>query len=111
MNLIRFHPEPMSLTTLPRSSSLSQSWNFLSNHAHVLVCLDKDPQSVMRAVAAEVGITERAVQKIVAELEAAGVVQRERIGRRNRYIINRDVRLRHNLEAHCRVGDLLNLVN
>lgn len=92
-------------------SSISQSWTFLSNHAHVLICLDRDPESIMRDVAVKVGITERAVQKIVAELEAGGVIRRTRIGRRNRYTINRRIHLRHSLEAHRRVGDLLNAIN
>jgi DNA-binding transcriptional regulator PaaX len=58
-----------------------------------------------------VGITERAVQRIVAELEAAGVLVREREGRRNRYRVDRRARLRHPVEAHCTVGELLALVN
>jgi len=61
-------------------------------------------------VAAKVGITERAVQRIVAELEAAGVLERHRDGRQNTYRINRRVPLRHPLEAHCRIGDLIDVV-
>lgn len=102
-------PEPPAAPS--RTSGLSQSWNFLSNHAHVIVCLDRDSQCVMREIASRVGITERAVQKIVAELEAAGVIRRERHGRRNHYSINRQVRLRHSLESHRSIGDLLSLVN
>jgi len=85
-------------------------WTFLSNHTHVLVCLARDPGQVLRKVAQQVGITERAVQRIVAELEAGGVVQRERLGRRNRYALNLDVPLRHPLERHCTVGELLRAV-
>jgi hypothetical protein len=86
------------------------AWTFLSNHTHVLVCLAADGDQVLRDVAARVGITERQVQRIVAELEQAGVLGRERDGRRNRYWINPDVPLRHPLEAHTKIGDLLALV-
>ena len=85
-------------------------WTFLSNHTHVLVCLARNPDQVLREVAQQVGITERAVQRIVAELEAGGVVRRERHGRRNRYALNLDAPLRHPLERHCTVGELLRSV-
>jgi hypothetical protein len=85
-------------------------WTFLSNHTHVLVCLVRNPDQVLREVAQQVGITERAVQRIVAELEAGGVVRRERHGRRNRYYLNLDAPLRHPLEQHCTVGELLRSV-
>ena len=85
-------------------------WTFLSNHAHVLVCLARDPQARLRDVAAAVGITERAVQKIVADLDEAGVLVRHRRGRRNEYEINRRAPLRHALEAHAEVGTLLESV-
>ncbi|MGF1632817.1 MAG: helix-turn-helix transcriptional regulator [Phycisphaerae bacterium] len=82
-------------------------WTFLSNHSHVLICLARDPELRLRDVAAAVGITERAVQNIVADLEAGGVVERERVGRRNHYVVHRDVPLRHPVESHKTVGDLL----
>ncbi len=85
-------------------------WTFLSNHTHVLVCLAQAGDLLMRDIAAQVGITERQVQRIVAELEAGGVLTRARDGRRNSYAINPDVPLRHALEAHCRIGELLDLV-
>ncbi|MFZ5638770.1 MAG: winged helix-turn-helix domain-containing protein [Pseudomonadota bacterium] len=85
-------------------------WTFLSNHTHVLVCLAGEEDPTVRDIALRVGITERAVLRIVAELESAGVLTRERDGRRNRYRIDPDVRLRHPLEAHCRIGELLRLV-
>lgn len=89
-------------------------WTFFSNHTHVLVCLSADGSRRLRDVAIEVGITERAVQRIVADLEAAGVLQRERDpadARRNRYQIDKNVPLRHALESHCQVGELLQLVH
>lgn len=88
----------------------STTWTFLSNHAHVLVCLAQDPDSRLRDVALRVGITERATFKIVAELEAAGVLSRVRDGRRNHYEIDRRARLRHSLEAHQTVGSLVALL-
>lgn len=88
----------------------TRSWTFLSNHAHVLVCLAMDPDARLRDVAASVGITERAVQKIVSDLESAGVLERERSGRRNSYRLNLEAPLRHALESHRTVGVLLSLV-
>jgi DNA-binding transcriptional ArsR family regulator len=85
-------------------------WTFLSNHTHVLVCLAGDGTQTLREVAAKVGVTERAVQRIVADLEEGGVLERRRDGRRNTYVIHADVALRHPLEAHCRIGDLIGLV-
>lgn len=82
-------------------------WTFLTNHAHVLVGLDRDPQARVRDLAVQVGITERGVSRILADLAAAGVIARERQGRRNVYRIRRRARLRHPLEAHRTVGDLL----
>ena len=85
-------------------------WTFFSNHAHVLVTLAKDPSARIRDVADQVGITERAVQTIVAHLEEAGILQKERDGRRNHYIINESVPLRHPLESHKTVGSLIRMV-
>jgi DNA-binding Lrp family transcriptional regulator len=84
-----------------------RQWTFLSNHGHVLVCLAANPNSRMRDVALSVGITERAVQKIVDDLEEAGVISRARAGRCNVYRLNVDAPLRHPLESHRSVGSLL----
>lgn len=86
-------------------------WTFLTNHAHVLLCLAHDSQSRLRDVAAEVGVTERAVQRIVADLEAAGYLRRSRSGRRNDYQIDPDRPLRHPIESHHAVRALLTLVH
>ena len=85
-------------------------FTFLTNHAHVLVCLARDPQARLRDVARHVGITERATQRIIAELEAAGILRRFREGRRNRYEIDREQPLRHALEDHRTIGELLYLL-
>ena len=92
------------------TASPARHWTFLSNHAHVLVCLAQDPDARLRDVALSGGITERAVQKIVSDLEQAGVIVRERAGRRNSYRLNLEVPLRHALESHKTVGILLSLV-
>lgn len=91
-------------------TSSSPGWTFLSNHGHVLVSLAADPEARMRDVAVQVGITERAVQMIVRDLEEGGFLIRERVGRRNRYTVVKQGRFRHALEAHVRVGDFLDLV-
>ena len=85
------------------------SWTFLTNHAHVLICLAIDPDARMRDVAAKVGITERAVQRIVADLEEAGYLEREREGRRNSYRVRLALPLRHPIEAHRTVAALSRL--
>jgi DNA-binding transcriptional ArsR family regulator len=86
-------------------------WTFLTNHAHVLICVAREPEVRIRDLASAVGITERAVQRILTELEDAGYLQRERDGRRNRYSVRASLRLRHPLEGHCAVGALIKLVN
>lgn len=91
-------------------ASSSASWTFLTNHAHVLVCLVENPEARMREVAARVGITERAVQRIVAELEEAGYLSRMREGRANRYIVHDDLYLRHPVESHCTIAELIEMV-
>ena len=92
---------------LPAGAGEGRPWTFFSNHGHVLVCLAQDADARLRDVAQSVGITERAVQKIVADLEAAGVVARERRGRRNHYRLHTERPLRHPIEAHRTVGALL----
>lgn len=71
------------------------TWNFLTNHAHVLLCVWEDPEARVRDIATRVGITERAVQRILQELESDGYLVRERVGRRNRYRVRGDRPLRH----------------
>jgi hypothetical protein len=90
--------------------TVTSSWTYLSNHAHVLLCIGIDPESRLRDVAERVGITERAVQKIVSELEEAGALTRIRDGRRNSYVIHVDCPLRHPIEQHQTVGKLLSMV-
>ena len=86
-------------------------WTFLSNHGHVLLCVARDPNIRVREIARAVGITERAVQRILGELEEAGVIARRREGRRTRYEVDGDLPLRHPIEADHSVGELLRLAD
>lgn len=86
------------------------AWTFLSNHGHVLLCIARDANIRVREIAAAVGITERAVQRILGELEEAGVIARTRKGRRTHYAINDGLPLRHPIEAEHSVGELMRLV-
>ena len=84
-------------------------WTFLSNHGHILVCVARDPNIRVREIAQAVGITERAVQRILGELEAAGVISRRRNGRRTHYEIDGELPLRHPVEADHTIEELLSL--
>jgi predicted transcriptional regulator len=94
-------------THLPESTG---KWDFLTNHAHVLLCVAHDPGIRLRDIAASVGITERGAHKILSALVEEGYVQRERVGRRNRYTVRADLPLRHPLVQGREVGDLLQLL-
>ena len=83
------------------------SWTFLTNHAHVLIAISRNPELRQRDIAHAVGITVGAVQKIIHELEVCGYLTHERIGRRNRYQVVDDLPLRHPLEENRTIGDLL----
>lgn len=85
-------------------------WTFLTNHAHVLIALHANSDMVLREVAIQVGITERAVQRIVQDLEEEGYIRREKVGRNNHYEVLTSIPLRHPLEAHRDIGDLLRLI-
>lgn len=101
----------MQATAKSRSGTSSPaSWTFLTNHAHVLLCLAENAGARMREVAVRVEITERAVQRIVAELEEAGYLSRLREGRANRYIVHEDLFLRHPVEGHCTIAELVGMV-
>ncbi len=83
------------------------AWTFITNHAHVLLCVARDPSMRLRDVATTVGITERAAQSIVADLVTAGYLTRRREGRRNRYEVHLDAPLRPHDNASLTVGGLL----
>lgn len=82
-------------------------WTFLTNHAHVLLCVVRDPEMRLRDVADAVGITERAAQRIIADLVEAGYLERRRTGRRNSYSVHADLPLRHPMERDVAIGQLL----
>ncbi len=93
----------------PALRPVGSRWTFLTNHGHVLVLLASNPSIVLREVAARVGITERAVQRIIYELEQSGFIARQKVGRQNRYQVTGDKNLRHPVEEHCTVQELLDL--
>ncbi len=86
------------------------TWTFLTNQAHVLICIAQNPLSLARDLAEQVGITERAVRRIIAELNEAGYLTLDREGRRNRYTVHAEMPMRHQVEGHCLVSDLLDTV-
>jgi DNA-binding MarR family transcriptional regulator len=89
------------------SSDDTKTWTFLTNHAQVLLCLAERPDIRLRDVAERVGITERATQRILADLIQAGYVRSERIGRRNRYTVDRQHAMRHSAQLGHEIGALL----
>jgi DNA-binding IclR family transcriptional regulator len=98
-------PTPQSV---PDHAPVSRrQWTLLSNHGHVLVCLARDPHMRMRDIAQSVGITERACYRIVGDLEEAGLVRRNRVGRNNHYEIDLAASMRHPAWRGVRAVDLL----
>ena len=89
----------------------NEGWTFFSNNAHVLVCLTHTPQPTTREMAHQVGITERAVQRIVKRLVEADVLKIEKVGRRNLYELYLDQQLRHPLESHKTIGEFIRLID
>ena len=85
---------------------LTKEWSFLSNHSLVLICIAKNPDVKTKEIAELVGITERRVYKILSDLDEAGVIEREKEGRRNHFIIHSEIHLRHPLEQDHEIGDL-----
>ncbi|MCC6382570.1 MAG: helix-turn-helix domain-containing protein [Dehalococcoidia bacterium] len=87
-----------------------EQWTFLTNHAHVFLCIARDPAVRLRDVAALVGITERATQRIVADLVREGYLARARVGRRNQYELNPSLSFRHPVESGRPIGLLLRIL-
>lgn len=92
------------------SEGKASNWTFLTNHSHVLLCLAKDPYMRIRDLSASVGITERAVQRILAELAEGDFIDKTKDGRRNIYKLKADKALKHPVESHKQVKDLINLI-
>jgi len=101
----------ISASTKVKIGEVVGGWTFLTNHTHVLVCLFRNPDVTLREVASQVGITERMVQKIVAELVENNFAEVTRVGRRNTYRIHTNLHLRHRLESHRSIGELLQLLD
>jgi predicted ArsR family transcriptional regulator len=101
----------MKSKAIPAREDNPVGWTFLTNHTHILVVLSREPSMRIRDLADEVGITQRAVQRILAELTAEGILKVKKEGRRNTYNIHRRARLRHPLEDRHTIGELLDLLN
>lgn len=82
-------------------------WGFLTNHALVLSFLTQHPRIMARELSSAIGITERATRKIIADLDAAGYIEKKKEGRRVRYHINPGLSLRHETHRDTAIGDLL----
>jgi len=91
------------------AASSRRGWTFLTNHGHVLICLHRDPRMRIRDIATEVGITDRAVQAILLDLEQGGYLTKEKVGRRNEYRVHPDLAFRHPSEAMRPIGELLRI--
>ncbi len=89
----------------------ARAWTFLTNHAHVLVAISRNPELRQREISSLVGITEGAVQRILNDLEDDGYLARERVGRRNRYVVLGDRPLRHPLENAHTIAEIIDTVN
>lgn len=111
MNTTPHAIEPAALGPRPGEPSPATTtdarWTFLTNHTHILLCLARDPELRIRDIADLVGITQRAVQRILVELEESGALTHTRVGRRNRYQVNLDCQMRHPLEAARLLRDVL----
>lgn len=101
-------PVPKGLAV---AAPLPAGWTFLTNHTHVLLCLYRQPDQRLRDVALAVGITERMVQRIVAELSEAGYLHIQKEGRCNRYTVTSNLQLRHPLEMQHTIGELLEVLS
>jgi predicted transcriptional regulator len=89
------------------SSEQTKTWTFLTNHAQVLLCLADTPDIRLRDVAVHIGITERATQRILADLIEGGYVRKVRVGRRNHYSVDREHAMRHTAQIGYEVDVLL----
>jgi DNA-binding MarR family transcriptional regulator len=106
---IRDFESMTSMSSVSREQP-EKRWTFVTNHTRVLLSIARDPDARLRDIALIVGITERATQRIVADLIEAGYVSRERIGRRNHYVVNPRLKLRHPSQREQEVGPLLDVL-
>ena len=101
--------DPRNVRIVPTPATTA-SWVFLTNHAHVLLSVARDPEARARDIAERVGITERAAQRILSDLLAEGYISKTKIGRRNRYALNRQGHLRHPVFRELQIGPLLDIL-
>jgi predicted transcriptional regulator len=90
---------------------MSDQWTFISNHGHVILFLSRNPDATVREISSQVGITERAVLKIIADLSQDEYVEIIKIGRNNTYRINSNKTLRHPLEKNCKIERFVSLIS
>jgi hypothetical protein len=107
----RTGPDAMKLQEFQGDAPPTSTWGFLTNHAHVLLCVARDPHSRARDIAEQVGITERATQRILADLIADKYVTRTKVGRRNHYKVNPRGQLRHPVFRDLSIGPLIEVLN
>ena len=93
------------------SADGEKTWRFVTNHTQVLLSIAGDGGVRMRDIAETVGITERAAQRIVADLIQAGYVTRKRVGRRNKYAVNPKLKMRHPSQRELEIGSLLDVLD
>ena len=86
---------------------MSGEWNFFTNHGNVLLCITEEPDVRLRELAVRVGISERAVKRIVSDLEGAGLISRERQGRRNHYMVHNEAAISGPMTRGLQLGALL----
>ena len=86
-------------------------WHFFSNHGHIIILLGHNPKLTLRKISLKVGITERATQKIISDLEKDGYLKISKVGRQNQYKIAGRKKLRHDIEKSCQLEQLIQLVN
>ena len=103
--------ESLAVKKTDAHEQLTGGWTFLTNHAHVLLCIARDPDARVRDIAEVVGITERAAQRILADLIAEGYATSTKLGRRNRYQVNPGGHLRHPIFRNLSIGPLLEVLN
>jgi DNA-binding Lrp family transcriptional regulator len=95
---------------MEQKKTKTNSWTFFTNHTHVLVFLELYGSSTIKDLAISIGITERAVQNIIYDLEENKVISKTKVGRNNEYSIDKNIKLRHPLEKNCSIGDILKII-
>lgn len=103
------HESNLMYSEAMKAVKTQTNWTFLSNHGHILVHVNRNPDSKVREIAEAVGITERSALSILSDLEADGYLTIERIGRRNSYSVNTDKNFRHPMEAQQPISALLRI--